>query len=338
MSQGVMGNVGNPPDNRQSQPADPERLQREAMAWLSLLSSGTATQADAEELKAWCRQDPSHAGAYARAARVWDRLGTVAAQAERPQIARPAASSTPVLVRRAFLGGAIAASVTGATYVAVHPPLGLWPSLAELRADVRTAPGERRRLDLAEGVSVDLNTRSSLALGAGHDAGIELIRGEAIIAAAPNADKSCTVVAGGGRIVAARAKFDVRHDGDDRVVVICLDGRVKVEHVAQAVVLETNQKVIYDRFGIGETERVDPVTATAWQEGRLVFRKAALSDVISEVNRYRSGRIILMNRHLGERLIDASFQLNRLENVLVYLEQAFAVAVRQLPGGLVLVG
>jgi transmembrane sensor len=338
MSQDVMGNVGNPPDNRQLQPADPERLQREAMAWLSLLSSGTATQADAEALKTWCRQDPSHARAYARAARVWDGLGKVAAQAERPHIARSAASSSPVLARRAFLGGAVAASAACATYVGVHPPLGLWPSLAELRADVRTAPGERRRLDVAEGVSVDLNTRSSLALGAGSDAGIELIRGEAIIAAAPNADKSCTVIAGGGRIVAARAKFDVRHDADDRVAVICLDGRVKVERQAQAVVLETNQKVIYDRFGIGETERVDPVTATAWQEGRLVFRKAALSDVISEVNRYRSGRIILMNRHLGERLIDASFQLNRLENVLVYLEQAFAVAVRQLPGGLVLVG
>ena len=338
MSQGVMGNVGNPPDNRQSQPADPERLQREAMAWLSLLSSGTATQADAEALKAWCRQDPSHARAYARAARLWDRLGTVAAQAERPHIAQPAAGSAPALARRAFLGGAVAASAACATYVAMHPPLGLWPSLAELRADVRTAPGERRRLDVANGVSVDLNTRSSLALAAGNDAGIELIRGEAIIAAAANADKSCTVIAGGGRIVAARATFDVRHDADDRVAVICLDGRVKVERDAQAVVLETNQKVIYDRFGIGETERVDPVTATAWQEGRLVFRKAALSDVISEVNRYRSGRIILMNRHLGERLIDASFQLNRLENVLVFLQQAFAVGVRQLPGGLVLVG
>src|SRR5215470_12616276 len=100
-----MGNVENPPDDPQLQAAASDRLQREAIAWLSRLSSGTATPGDAEALKDWCGRDPSHARAYAKAAQVWGMLGEVAAQAQRPLVARPAMASAPVIGRRAFLGG-----------------------------------------------------------------------------------------------------------------------------------------------------------------------------------------------------------------------------------------
>jgi transmembrane sensor len=315
------------------------RLRQDAIAWLSLVSSGTATQADAEALKRWCREDPAHAKAYAQAAHVWKNLGPIAAQAPRPDAEVIARSTQPVIGRRAFLGGSLAASVAGVAYVTVHPPLGLWPSLAELTADVRTATGEQRRIDVADGIAVDLNTRSSLAFDrAAESPRIVLINGEAVIAAGSKIDRSCVVVAGAGRIRAQDAKFDVRHDDDGRVRVVCLDGRVQVEHQAQAIVLNAREQVTYDRLGIGGMRPVDPAVITAWQQGRLVFRKEPLSHVIAEVNRYRPGRIVLMDRQLGARLIDASFQLDRLENVIIYLQQAFDAPVRRLPGAVVLVG
>src|ERR1700742_4588068 len=98
-------------------PTDPvaersERLKREAIAWLSLLSSGTATTADAEALKRWCREDPAHNEAYAKAALVWDMMIPVAARAPSPETARPT-GQRPInhgMGRRAFLGGALTAS------------------------------------------------------------------------------------------------------------------------------------------------------------------------------------------------------------------------------------
>ena len=315
---------------------DAARLREQAVAWLALLSSGEARQSDGEALKRWCREDPAHAAAYAKAARTWTMLQPVATHAAQAD-AMPAG---PMLARRAFLGGAIAASVTGGAYVAVRPPLGLWPSLAELAADVRTTTGEQRRIDLAEGVAVELNTRSSLSLRDAAEGGrhIELISGEAIVAAGAAARNACVVTAGQGRILAIDTKVDIRHDHGGRVRIVCLDGRVDVEHQAQTLLLKAGQQVAYGPSGIGLVEVADPLVVSAWQRGRLIFRREPLAQVIAEVNRYRSGRIVLTDDKLGQRLIDASFQLSRLDNVIVYIEQAFDARIRRLPGSIVLVG
>ncbi len=316
-----------------------ERLRREAMAWLSLLSSGSATTADAEALRHWC-EDPAHREAYAKAARVWEMLTPIAASAQTAEItALPRQPVRHGIGRRALLGGALAASAASVAYAIVNPPLHLWPSLAELGADVRTGTGEQRRIEIAEGLGVDLNTRSSLALLAPTDgrSHIALLSGEAIIAAGPGTASACVVTAGVGRIVARNARFDVRHD-DGRIRVACLDGDVRVECQNETVALPAGQQVVYDDDKISGTGTIDPAVIAAWQHGRLIFRKELLSRVIDEVNRYRPGRIVLLDRDLGRRLIDASFNLDRLDNIIVYIRQAFDARVTSLPGGLVLVG
>lgn len=320
-----------------------EARRQEAIGWLSLISSGRATTADAEAFKRWCGEDPAHAEAYAQVARMWGLLTTVATTAKQAD-----AAGLPRLVprrveigRRAFFGGVFAASAAAAVYGATYPPWGLWPSMAELSADVRTSTGEQRRLNIASGVAVDLNTRSSLAWRsvAGDARHIEIISGEAVVDASPSADSACVVVAGNGRILAQGAKFDVRNDSHDGFVrVVCVDGRIRVEHRAHIVELGANQQVSYDARGLGATQSVDSALVTAWQQGRLVFRQEPLARVIDEVNRYRPGRLILLDDRLGKRLIDASFQLTHLDNVVVYLRQAYGVGVRALPGGVVLIG
>jgi transmembrane sensor len=318
------------------------KLRREAVAWLSLLSSGTATTADAEALKRWCSEDSAHARAYAEAARAWDMLAPVARHAqiaERHGLRQPPPLHRGV-GRRALLGGALAASAAGMAYAVVNPPLSLWPSLAELRADVRTGTGEQRRIEISNGVAVDLNTRSSLAWGGTLSEGgnhIELIAGEAVVAAGPAPVDTCVVTAGMGRVIAHDARVDIRHDAG-RIRVVCLGGNVRVEHRAQAVMLPAGQRVVYDDLNISALGTVDPQIVTAWQRGRLVFQKELLARVVDEVNRYRPGRIILMDRDLGRHLIDASFSLDRLDNVITYIRQAFDARITVLPGGLVLVG
>jgi transmembrane sensor len=318
-----------------------DKLKRDAIAWISLLSSGKATLADAEAMKRWCAEDPAHARAYASVAQVWHLLTPVAAVASTSKIMeRERGQATRHAIgRRAFLGGALAASAACAAYTAVNPPLHLWPSLAELRADIRTGTGQQRRVEIASGLAVDLNTRSSIAVRsapAGSNA-IELISGEAVVSAGPDPGAICVIVAGDGRTVARNARVDVRQ-GDSRIRVACLDGTVRVEHRGQAVTLSAGQQVVYDDTNISGIGAFDAAVVTAWQEGRLVFRGEPLSQVIDEVNRYRPGRLILVNRDLGRHLIDASFNLDRLDNVVIYIRQAFDARITTLPGGLVLIG
>jgi transmembrane sensor len=319
----------------------PEQLKREAISWLSLLSSGRATEADAEALTRWRSEDPAREEAYAKAALVWDMLTSIAERAPDPMPTRMVHPEAPWrrVGRRAFLGGGVAAAASVAGYAFVRPPFGLWPSLAELRADVGTGAGEQRRVAIADGLAVELNTRSSLVLRvtSGDDHRIELIAGEAVVVAGPDAASSCTVIAGEGRILAHGAKVDVRFEGA-AIRVACIDGSVRVEHGAQAVIVAAQQQVVYDGRGISDIGSVDSAAVTAWQRGLLVFRQARLAYVIEEVNRYRPGRIVLLDQELGGHLIDANFHLDRLENVIVYIQQAFGARVTALPGGIVLVG
>ena len=200
------------------------------------------------------------------------------------------------LARRAFLGGALAASAGAAGYVAVRPPLGLWPSLAELRADVRTNTGEQRKIAVANGVDVELNTRSSFSIQQNVDGShrIELVSGEAVVSTDAKWDSGCAVTAGGGQIFARNAKADIRYENAN-VRVVCVDGSVEVKHGARSVTVASAEQIVYGPGGMSEIVAADSEAVTAWQRGLLIFRQRSLSSVIDEVNRYRRGNVILLN-------------------------------------------
>ena len=77
---------------------------------------------------------------------------------------------------------------------------------------------------------------------------------------------------------------------------------------------------------------------TAWQQGLLIFRDVPLARVIDEVNRYRPGRIIVVDPRLGRREVVADFRLDRLDAVVEFVAQVMKAPVRSLPGGIVLLG
>ena len=323
--------------------AEREALKRQAIDWLTLLSSGHVTQSDAEGLKRWCGESPAHAEAFAEANLLWGVLGpatrNVAARnkVQGGQRARP----DPLLGRRAFLGGsAVAATAAAAGYLIVWPPLGLWPSLSELMAEYRTVTGEQRQLATAGGAAVEMNTQTSLnvaAVAGGDGDRIELIAGEAIVTTGATTSKPVVVVAADGRTNARNAKFDVRLDGPS-VCVTCLDGSVDVEHRGAAAIVREKQQVTYNEGGLERVVSVDPAVVTSWHAGVLIFRGELLSRAVEEINRYRPGRIVLVDASLGHRRIDASFRLDHIEEIVPQIERVYGARVRTLPGGLVLLG
>jgi transmembrane sensor len=316
------------PENPQN-----ERLADEALEWVSRISLGDATKADIASLRQWRDTSPDHAATLARATQLWRQL-------EEPAMALSEEGRADVRPsRRAFLvGGAAAAAAASIGILAVHPPLDLWPSLAELSADHRTGTGEQQHLILADAVSVDLNTRTSITMrSADQSAGLELISGEVAVAMAHAVAKPFVVLAGGGRITANQATFNLRRDGS-AVDLTCVDGMVSVDCGGPAVTLRATQRVSYYGERLGAIGEIDPSVVTAWLEGILVFHDTPLASVIEEVNRYRPGRIILMDRQLGQRMVTARFDIKKLDKVMREVANAFKVPVKSLPGGIVLIG
>lgn len=315
-----------------------ESLRREAWIKLLHLTSGHASKADVAALKIWCAQTPRHAEVFAQVSGRWRVLGAAienVAQTGHPMRAGADASARAPIGRRALLVGALGASAAGAAIMITRPPMGLWPSLGELAADYRTVTGERRHIALDERASLDMNTRTTLnvrpASGGGDQ--IELIGGEAAFA---TRSKPVEVLAGNGRAWADDAQFSVRLNGSD-ICVTCLEGFVHVQQEGRSATLQKKQQVIYDDRNLGQVQNVDPIIVTAWREGELLFQNERLARVIEEVNRYRPGRIILVNDALGQRRFTAQFKLDRLEVVITQLKATFGARVVSLPGGVVFV-
>ncbi len=173
---------------------EPDPLLHEALDWVVRLKTGEPTRDDVDALQRWRAQSPAHEEAFKTAVRIFRHAGVAAQELSDPPVApsivpaapaiAPAAASSPsrTFARRAFLGSAIAAATAG--YLAVNPPLGLWPSLEELSADYRTGKGEHRKIEVATDVSLELNTQTSIALRATQDqTRIELISGEVAVGA-----------------------------------------------------------------------------------------------------------------------------------------------------------
>ena len=312
--------------------------EREAIDWALRLKPGVATMHDVAAFKDWCRQNPAHAQAFTEVRGLWDALGPAGQRSFDPNafenLTASRRSRQTQLGRRAFLTGTVAASAAVAAYAAVYPPLNLWPSMAELSADYRTATGEQRKIALANDIAIDMNTQTSIGVrpfADGQDR-IDLIAGEGTIKTKSHA---LEVIAGSGRVLGVNAMFNIRRDSD-KVSVTCLEGEVSVTCQTSSVTLARQHQVSYSQTGLAAISQADSVAVTSWRDGFLVFHDARLGDVVAEINRYRQGRIVVVGEALSQRPVNGRFYLARLDEVVEKFQNAFSAHVTSLPGGIVI--
>jgi transmembrane sensor len=318
----------------------PEALMREALDWVARLHSHEVEVAEANALTRWRNLSPAHEQAFAEANRRWTLLRSaalnVAGRNGVTAISPALKPSTQQIGRRAVVGGALAASAASIAYLALRPPFGLWPSLYEFAADYRTAIGRQRRLVLTDTVSVEMNTQTSLSTrpSQAEAAAIEVISGEVAVAAR----SSVIVFAGGGQTRTQQSVFDLRSNAGGSVSVVCVEGEVQVACGGSEVALGPGQRIVYDNNGLGRVSSVNTTSIGAWQRGLLIFEETPLAEAVEEINRYRPGRIILMNSALGTLPVDATFRLDRIDEAAFRLADVFELKTRFLPGSIVLLG
>ncbi|CAK14938.1 FecR family protein [Pseudomonas entomophila] len=293
---------------------DPD-LQRQAQEWLVRLTSGQATEADAQALRQWCARSPAHAEAFAQARRLWQLLAPAARQANQVM---------PLLGRRALLGGAVAATAAFAAW-----NTGLLGKLDAQPAAFETALGEQRRVELAPGIDLEMNVRTRVSRQA-H--GIALLGGEIEVFAR----HAVQVRAGEGVISAEQARFNVRED-DDGVCVTCLSGELRITALGRVEALPGGRQLRFGARQIGEPQAFDASQVMAWRERMLVFNDAPLAQVIDEINRYRPGRLLLLNPSLGRRRVQARLSFEQLPQAAELIRAAYGARCLELPGGVVLV-
>jgi len=305
-------------------PKCPAGLHEEASQWVTLLHSGAATATQRRDFARWLNASENHLRAYRDVEAFWQRLGPLRQDVE-PELAAARAYLRQAQRRRVFRSGlALAASLLLA--VAATPLGRIWLD----NGVYRTAKGEQAHIVLSDGSRIDLNTDSELRVAYSWSArAVVLARGEALFTVRHDEAKPFAVEAAGGRIRDIGTQFNVYRQGD-RVAVTVLEGEVSVDNAAslKGQALHPGMQLTYradGRFSLAEA--VDTASATAWREGRLVFKSRELVDVLEQLGRYHQVDLALADAQLRHLKVSGSFPTGDLDLVLNTIAASLPIKV-----------
>lgn len=312
-----------------SPPSTEQQAQQEARAWLRLLQSGEATAWDAQGFQKWM-QNTQHQQAFQQAKHEWESLNQSAQTWSQKHTQQALyASIAQTRRRRTVLQAGIAGASLSLGMGLVFPPAELWPSPQQWGADARTRTGEQRQLAWQD-ATLNLNTRTSIQK-LDQQAGFKLLQGEAAVQVHTKLDFE--VHAGVARCRTRQAHFELSYlHGHTRLV--CLEGEMQIHHPYGDRRLTARQSLHYQEAYISNVESQTRTTPAAWREGELSFENTPLEQVITEINRYRQGRIVLLNSNIAQEPLSGRFQLHALDQALSQIQHTFGLHSRNMPAGL----
>ncbi|WP_102960618.1 FecR family protein [Mangrovicella endophytica] len=297
------------------------RLSDEAIDWLVLLKSGRATDADRRAWQDWRVRSAAHEEAAAEAEALWEGVGIAGTRL------RTKERRAKVTRRTVLGGGAAAIAGIGLVQSGVIGP--------QLFAQHVTAVGERRSVALPDGSTALMNADTALSTEfTATRRGLRLFQGQALFTVASDFERPFVVAAAGGetRAVGTVFEVDIR---PSQVAVTVVDGQVEVTAAAggaDRVRADADQRVRYREGALfGGTETVDAALETAWQSGKLIFNRRPLGDVITDIERYREGRILILDPSLRSLEVTGVFAVDEPEAMLATLEATLPVRVTQMP-------
>jgi transmembrane sensor len=267
------------------------------------------------------RQSPDHIAAYLEVAALYREAGAAIPESEDvealiasavqhhdnvvellPNAAarEPVAASLPSkFTRRSIVTASLAAVAAALAIVS----LGSWPQT------YATGIGEQRSIVLADGSTVDLNSRSKVRIRfSSQQRGVELIEGQALFKVAKDHARPFVVDSGGTSVRAVGTQFDVYRKRQGTIVTV-VEGRVAVlaEHGAGEVgfaepktgalgpglLVSAGEQVKVDESAAQRLPHANIDGATAWRQRELVFDAASLFEVAEEFNRYNTRRLVI---------------------------------------------
>lgn len=317
---------------------------------------GNWTADDQIAFEARAATDPAYADAVRRVQESWQAVGKHAASPElmafREQaIARARRANArqwllPGAERRTWRMASVVVGVGVALGIAAQlSPYGYHPGL------YMTGIGEQRVVELEDHSRIALDARTRLRVKLSGDARIvQLIDGQAQFSVARDSSRPFKVKAGDHTIIAVGTMFTVEYV-DRQMHVAMLEGRVAVipqtslqqmerlkadernparpahEIVAQGsdrgngtIELVAGEEMRVRRDGHASVNpKADLEAATAWRQGKAIFRSEPLGEAVRRVNRYSRLQLEIDDPTLAQLKVSGVFEAGDA--------QAFAEAV-----------
>jgi len=291
------------------------QIAEDAAHFLVLLESGSASADDRARLQRWREQSPHHEQTWQKAQGLRQRFAGLPPELAMASLDRPDSGRRAVL-KRALI---VAALLPAGWMLAQQAPI------AALRADLRTAAGERRDLRLQDGSLLQLDTASALNIDLEQGARLlTLIEGEMALNMAGNVPPMI-IQTRQGRVQASGAELCIRQQGDQCLVYVWRgDVELSAQH-GQSLRLRSGQQATRSAESISSVRAFD-VRQPGWRQGVLSVENQPLGVFLAELSRYRPG-ILRWQPELERLNVTGTFRLDDTDQILKLLAASLPVQV-----------
>ncbi|MGI3128940.1 FecR domain-containing protein [Halopseudomonas pachastrellae] len=292
----------------------------QASHWLMLQWDGGLSAEQRQALQRWQDADPEHRRAWARLQQLQGTLQVAPQQTVRQLLSRRGQTSRRELIK--LLGLALMVGSSG--YVAQQKLP--W---REALADQRTAPGERRQLQLPDQSLLSLNSDSAVNIRFDQQQRrIQLVSGELLLTSAKHSQRDprpLLVETAAGEIQALGTRFAVRQRG----AVSQLDlfqGELEVRPRDSAPLrLSAGSALAFSASGPLASGSADQ-RRVAWQQGKLIAEQQPIGDFLAELARHRPG-VIQCDQDVAALPLSGVFPLADTDRVLSALADILPVRI-----------
>lgn len=307
----------------------PPHVARRAVEWLVDLQSGNANAALRRDLQDWLKQDAMHA-------RAWQRIESVNASLQgfssptASAIARATLTAPRSAKRRAAVKTLAAFFFVGGSAFVVEDQLP-W---RQWSADERTAVGELRTIILADGTELMLNTDTAVNVQFNaQERRVLLVSGEIMITTGKDAQampRPFVVETAQGELRPLGTRFAVRQQEQaSRLDVFA--GAVEIrpwDNAAMKRIVLAGQQAQFTRTDISDSIAITE-EGGAWTEGMIIASGMRLQDFLSELSRYRRGRLSC-DPAIADLRVSGTYPLNDTDKILSALRKTLPIDVHFL--------
>jgi transmembrane sensor len=318
---------------KQTSPSEGGDSEQRAAEIFTRRRFGAWTANDEAELQNQFKQDPALAAAFRRVEQSWAAIGHHAVSAEfmalreqaiaraRRATARRWLTNTAKPWRISKIAAAAAALGIAAVIVFQFAPFGLRPG--EYRTDI----GEQKVVDLDDHSRIVLDAVTRLKVQFSKDARtVRLIQGQAQFSVAKDPARPFKVEAGGQTVVALGTVFTVEYV-DREIHVAMLEGKVAIlppkssdnstvenpptqqQTNPSPIEVTAGQELRVRRDGRATlTSHADLEAATAWRNGKVIFRKELLGEAVQRLNRYSRVKVEISDPALANMKVSGVFE------------------------------
>ncbi|WP_460131297.1 FecR domain-containing protein [Pseudomonas sp. S1_E04] len=292
----------------------------QAVHWLMEMQQGALSPRQQAAWQHWLNAHSEHQRAWDHIQRVNQRLRGMPSPLAHAALNAPTSSSRRQALKLLLILGAGSGLAWGLRQQHILPPMS---------ADYRSPVGQRRKVQLADGSQLQLNTGSAVDVHFdGRQRLIRLLEGEILLATQAD-NMPLHVLTDQGVLTSLAARLNVRQFNDHTQLAV-LDGQVEVMPTTYSglpLTVAAARQVNFTRKG-WDSPRPTDANSGAWADGMLVAAHMRLEDFLGELGRYRRGQVNC-DPQVANLLISGSYPLDDSERILDLLEVSLPVTVRR---------